>query len=149
MTIPVLICLWIATISFIVAFVSGCINYLCNDKSCGTLLYIDVIVFVVDLLIGFGIGCSLIPTGETITTYYEPDSLFYDNNYCIAVLDGLVYHTGEARYVTKAKEGIVKIGKTEKLNSYELTCETYMTMYIFTKKEWEKLSPPERALEKK
>lgn len=94
----------------------------------------------IDLFFGFFILCGLYPIKTLPTKYLDPESIFVDSNYLVCVLNNKAYLTGESRFLEKYKNGVVKIGIVNHMNSYGSIIISDFSLRVLTKEEWDKIS---------
>lgn len=101
---------------------------------------LGIIVLSIDVVFGFGLISCLVPAQNSPIKYYEAEEVFNGEKYLVAALDNKVWFTGEKRFIDRAKEGIVRIGSFNELNSYGGKLGERSSIYVFTKEEWDKMS---------
>ena len=122
----------------IMGAIAGCI-YLFNGIFGDGDPMTGVVILLIDILFGFVIGCGLIPIQKLPTRYVDPESQNVDVKYVMAAYDNKYFGTGQARFIEKAKDGILKIKIIDSCNSYGYILETQSSLEIFSKEEWEKI----------
>lgn len=116
--------LWVSTIilGIACAFV---VNGMMKNE--GGYIAFGIVLFVLDLIFGFGIACGCTSIKE-VSNKVENYQIAQTVDHTVLILDGKTYSYNDVATFNKVKSGKFSVNVVKRLNSYNIENERYITI---------------------